>query len=63
MAQAPNVKHGDSTPEQVAYELMKDVMGVETRPAGLDYRKWLLDTYAECLEAVQNHRARLPPKS
>lgn len=45
-----NVKLGGESAEEVAYKLMIDVSSME---GGFKDRKSLLDTYAECLYAVQ----------
>lgn len=56
----PNV----ATPEAVALALTNAVARLEGKifvkgaPASAD-RKWLLDTYAECLAAVKNPGGRL----
>jgi hypothetical protein len=48
------------TPEAVALELVRHIAYVEIRGIGEGFggarpdRKWLLDTYAECLSAVKN---------
>jgi polysaccharide biosynthesis acetyltransferase WcbI-like protein len=56
------------SPEYIAYRLFRHVASAERRtfdhktrqegesPAD---RKWILDTYAECIEAVRNHKSRL----
>ena len=53
---------GENSPEQVAYKLLHDIgraegrrftQGVAGNSANTD-RKWLLDTYAECLRAVRD---------
>ena len=58
---ADNVVHiGENSPEQVAYRLLRHIAIFENKridqpgdgPSAPD-RKWLLDTYAECLNAVQ----------
>ena len=51
---------GDNSPEQVAFKLMyligmSEQKGLEATRASAD-RKWILDTYAECLEAVRGER-------
>jgi hypothetical protein len=65
MADAPPVVHiGENSPEQIAYRLMHDVANVEKRqlyshgdqPAD---RKWILDTFAECLNAVKRPGRRV----
>jgi hypothetical protein len=50
---------GENSPEQVAYRLLQDVMNAEGRSIfrtekreQVD-RKYLLDTYVECLKAVK----------
>jgi hypothetical protein len=59
----PTVVHiGENSPEQVALKLLDVIANVEKRsltslgPNPAD-RKWLLDTYAECLEAVRGFRS------
>ena len=63
MAETVNIRVGENTPEQVAYKLTADIAAMEEKKmyasekgetAG---RKWLLDTYAECLDAVLGRRA------
>jgi hypothetical protein len=52
---------GDS-PELVALGLLRQLAQIEhpaQNPSQLD-RKWLLDAYAECLEAVQGKRKLTP---
>ena len=60
MADEPVVHIGENSPEHMAYRLLKDIALVEGKsfhrnPTG-DHetaeRKWILDTYAECLRAV-----------
>jgi hypothetical protein len=66
MADAPVVHIGENSPEHVAYRLLRDVASVEgfifhkgshsgDRTAD---RKWILDTYAECLLAIQAPTSR-----
>jgi hypothetical protein len=52
---------GENTPEYVAYLLMKDIAKAENRHfvVGDADRKWILDTYAECLLAVRIPSKRL----
>lgn len=53
-----NIVHiGENSTEHVAYNLMKDVMFAEGKSLheGAD-RKYLLDTYAECLMAAKGYR-------
>lgn len=61
MADQAVVHIGENSPEQVAYRLTRDIMIAENRQLGeggkarVD-RKWLLDTYGECLQAVKGYR-------
>jgi hypothetical protein len=61
MADTPVVIHqGENSPEQVAYKLLetiasnegKTLRGSSVGKASAE-RKWLLDTYAECLQTVR----------
>ena len=62
MSDAKVVNAGENTPEHIAYKLLTDVMNVED----MSYwgangkkrvdRKYLLDTYSECLDAVKGRR-------
>jgi len=45
------VHMGQNSPEYVAYRLFQDVRIVEEPPKAT--KKWILDTYAECLNAVR----------
>lgn len=61
MADANAVVHiGENSPEHVAYKLLQDVMNAENRATykhdkrELADRKYILDTYAECLKAVRS---------
>lgn len=62
MADAPVVHIGENSPEHVAYRLLRDIAGVEGKAKGPGYtmaeadRKWILDTYAECLDTVKGYR-------
>jgi hypothetical protein len=49
---------GENSPEGVAYRLFEEVVKSE-QPKKPD-RKWILDTYAECLQAVKKPNTRLP---
>lgn len=62
MADTNTVVHiGENSPEQVAFKLMEVAARIEglqlyshgEKPAS---RKWMLDAYAECLEAVKGYR-------
>jgi hypothetical protein len=54
---------GDNSPEHVAYRLMLDIARVEKKALGASAscqiadRRWILDTYAECLRAVRSPKA------
>jgi hypothetical protein len=60
---APVVHIGENSPEKVAFDLMrvvihidnKQVSGISGKGDPTD-RKWILDTYAECLNAVKGYR-------
>ncbi|MCK1306454.1 MULTISPECIES: hypothetical protein [unclassified Bradyrhizobium] len=63
---APVVHIGENSPEKVAYVLMERIAQIERKSlhdpnpstsgwTGAD-RKWLLDTYAECLNAAKGFR-------
>ena len=69
MAHSPVVHLGENSPEQVAYKLMRDIalaegigLGIPNSPrcvpngSGLPNRKWILETYSECLAAVRGGR-------
>lgn len=65
MADAKIVNTGENTPEYVAYQLMQDVMRAEGKAlysgdkVEKADRKYLLDTYAECIYAVMQPWKRL----
>ena len=62
---APVVHIGENSPEGVAYRLLQNIAAAEglhigsnpTSALKLRDRKWVLDTYAECLYAVRGHRS------
>jgi hypothetical protein len=62
MADTNTVVHmGENSPEQIAYRLLINVASLERKSLhGSDQnaadRKWLLDTYAECLDTVRGYR-------
>jgi hypothetical protein len=66
MAEAAPVVHiGENSPEQIAYKLLLIIASKEGKLLEGSYsdhatadRKWLLDTYAECLTMVQNPSSR-----
>src|SRR3984893_2762228 len=71
MAEAAPVVHiGENSPQQIAYKLLLLIAAKEGKlldePSGGGHatadRKWLLDTYAECLRTVQNPSSRERPE-
>ncbi len=58
MAEAPVVHINENSPEQIALRLMNQVMIAEKKKSDVTTRKYLLDTYAECLRAVKNPTSR-----
>jgi hypothetical protein len=57
----PIVHIGENSPEQVAYKLLQIIASNEEKTLSIGTshkatanRKWLLDTYAECLSTVRN---------
>ncbi len=60
----PVLNHmGPNSPEKVAFDLMERVAFIEGKRIGRDQeyraqtdRTWLLDVYADCLEAAQGRR-------
>jgi hypothetical protein len=72
MTDTSPVHIGENSPELVAYKLLQDIAAVEKRmlqPAqdlasGWKFadRKWILDTYAECLQAVREYNFRTPSR-
>jgi hypothetical protein len=59
---------GENSPEQVAFKLLETIASIERKTlnhlkpeslAGREVaqRAWVLDTYAECLQAVRGKRA------
>jgi hypothetical protein len=63
----PVVQIGENSPEQVAYKLMELVAEIEEKsiqtkkPSAPGWtaadRKWILDTYSECLQAAKGYRS------
>jgi hypothetical protein len=58
MADAPVVHIGENSPEEVAYKLMERIAFVEGKVllgmgTARPDRKWVLDTYKECLNTVR----------
>jgi hypothetical protein len=65
MADTPIIHMSENSPEQVAYKLLREIASIEKKKAfgaanATDEvgRKWLLDTYAECLLAVRSPGSR-----
>jgi len=60
MADAPIVHIGENSPEHVAYQLLRHVATAEQKSLTNhgNSRKWILDTYSECLEAVRGFRQK-----
>jgi hypothetical protein len=64
MSDSKVVNAGENTPEEVAYKLFNEIAYVENirvRNYGgkeTPSRKWILDTYAECLRAVRTPGSR-----
>ena len=57
MADQPVVHIGENSPEYVAFKLYHEITRIEARGEKPD-RKWILDTYAECLLAVRQPQGR-----
>jgi hypothetical protein len=55
MADNTVVHIGENSPEKIAYLLMVDIINKEGGKSEAD-RKKILDTYAECLQAVRGYR-------
>jgi len=56
---ADEIKINDSNKERVAYDLTYDIASREQLYHDTkNYRKNILDLYAECIEATNNHRFR-----
>ena len=68
MADAPVVHIGENSPQYIAYRLMHEIATVEgksfQRNPGGGYqqadRAWILNTYAECVEAALGGRPWRP---
>ena len=62
MADQTTVHIGENSPHQVAYKLYRDIMMTEGKSLRAEEsqakvnRKYILDTYAECLSAVGGYR-------
>jgi hypothetical protein len=60
MADAPVVRIGENSPEEVAYKLMRMIRDVNTTNAPKD-KDGILNLYAECLNAVRMPHIRVKP--
>jgi len=68
MADTPVIHIGENSPERIAYLLMRDIAIVERKVfnnhpadgAAKADRKWILDTYAECIRAIRDPHMRSP---
>jgi membrane-anchored protein YejM (alkaline phosphatase superfamily) len=69
---ADTVVHvGEDSPEHVAYTLMRDIARVENKILDASEgqlekvanRKWILDTYAECLTVVRDPTRQAPART
>lgn len=65
MADAPVVHIGENSPEEVALKLLRMIADVEKKRLfhsnePMADRKYILDTYAECLKAVRNPTSARP---
>lgn len=65
MADAPTVNLIEGAPQEVALRLTRIIAGIENKQVSGWYghggpvdRQWLLDTYAECLEATRGYRSK-----
>jgi hypothetical protein len=58
VADKPVIHFGEYSPERVAHLLMSQVFSIEKDKHRELTREKLLDTYAECLEAVLGRRTR-----
>lgn len=64
MADKPVIHIGENSPEEVAYKLLNNIADVEGKSLVLNPtgkrdtadREWILDTYAECIDAVLARR-------
>jgi hypothetical protein len=64
MSDTTVVHIGENSPEEVAYRLMLDIVRIEDKllekseknPGKVADRKWILDTYAECIRVVRGNR-------
>jgi hypothetical protein len=67
MAAAPTIHLGENSPEHIAYLLLRAIASNEGKElasspvsgAASADKKWILDTYAECLVAVRKPESRL----
>ena len=56
MTEKATIRIAENTPEQVAYKLFDDIRVAENRQLANMDRQYILDTYAECMEAVRGER-------
>lgn len=68
MSDAAVVHLGENSPEHVALKLFYEVARAEKKETALTSgqpvdRKWVLDTYAECVTAVRAPHVRRPQPS
>ena len=64
MADQAAVHTGENSPEYIAFRLFKEVASTEAQALRSTQgynRKYILDTYAECLNTVQNPTGRGTP--
>ncbi len=68
-SEGPTIHIGENSPEEVALKLLRYIASVErkvlhtTTPGSGEVpadRRWILDTYAECLKTVRNPGGRPP---
>lgn len=57
MADAPVVHIGENSPQEVAFKLLRMVMAAENKGISDANREYILDGYAECLNATNGFRA------
>lgn len=66
---ADTVHIGENSPEEVAFKLLRVIAIAEKKQLGSWHssgaepdRKWVLDAYAECVDAVRGNRSYQRPK-
>ena len=58
----PITIYGGQSPEEIAFKLLYAISwgeNIDLEAWGKADRKWILDTYAECLQTVKNPAARI----